>query len=397
VNANPTRQSAAHQARPNEEPAAAYIHIPFCAHKCGYCDFASVAGQDDRADDYLVALDREMSSLLDGPKLMRTIFIGGGTPTYLSSQQLERLLDRVVSWFPQDHLVEFTVESNPNTLTAEKVQILADHGVNRISLGAQSFHPRLLTALERNHDPASVGRAFEMIRRRIANVSLDLIFGIPTQTIEEWNHDLDAALALGPDHCSAYGLTYEKGTRLWSQRRLGIVQPVDEEAERIMYETVIDRFTGLGWEHYEISNFASATSPEGTAKVCQHNLIYWANHAYYGFGTGAAAYVNGVRSLNTRELSAYIDRCNSGRSPVSQSEELEPEPRARETAMLALRRLRGLDREEYRDQTGFSVDDLAGKAIRDFVRMGYLIDDGKVIRLSRSGLPIADGILQAML
>lgn len=381
-------------------PRSAYVHIPFCAHKCGYCDFASVAGQDDRADEYLQALDADMAAHLEPRTLVETIFVGGGTPTYLSVGQLERLLDRLCHWFDMHNVQEFTVESNPNTLDADKVATLADHGVNRVSLGAQSFHPQLLTTLERNHDPASVGRAVEMVRRRIDNVSVDLIFGVPGQTYEQWVYDLEQVLSLSTNHCSAYGLTYEKGTRLWKQRGLGIVQPIDEELERQMYEHVIDRLASEGWSHYEISNFArleSTQSGEPLDRRCRHNLTYWANDPYYGFGTGAAAFVKGVRSLNTRELNSYITRCVAGQSAVTQSESLEPEPRARETAMLHLRRLEGLHREPFERQTGFSIDDLAGKAIRDFVSMGFLEDDGCSIRLTRAGLPLADGILQAVL
>lgn len=375
------------------EPRAAYVHVPFCAHKCGYCDFASVAGQDDRAEEYLKALEAEMAAVLGTPRSVSTLFVGGGTPTYLAAKLLERLLERLEYWFRPTAEFEYTVESNPNTLSAEKVAILADRGVNRVSLGAQSFEPRLLTQLERNHDPDSVGRAFELLRPRIENLSLDLIFGVPTQTEEDWARDLERALALEPEHLSTYGLTYEKGTRLWSQRRLGVVRPVDEELERRMYEHAIDRLAAVGFAHYEISNFARG----GMRRACRHNLVYWANDAYFGFGTGAAAYRRGERTLNTRELGAYIERCRTGRSPVSQREKLEPEPRARETAILQLRRLSGLERASFEARTGFAIDELAGRAIEQFTRLGFMEDDGASIRLSRSGLPVADGILQTLL
>ena len=376
-------------------PRAAYIHVPFCAHRCGYCDFATVAGQDERVDAYLDALEAEMAAILVEPKSVRYLFVGGGTPTYPDRRQLETLFGRINHWFDPDSLEEFTVESNPNTLDADKVNVLADHGVNRVSLGAQSFRPDLLQRLERNHDPASVPRAVDLVRRRIDNVSLDLIFGVPGQTVSQWRDDLDRMLALAPDHCSTYGLTYEKGTPLWRQRQLGVVRPVDEESERLMFETAIDRLTAAGWAHYEISNFAAPIA--GRHRPCAHNLVYWANEAYFGFGLGAAAYVGGTRSLNTRNLEAYIDRCRAGRSPVTQAETLEPMPRARETAMLHLRRLSGLERVRFRQQTGFAIDDLAGSAITEFVEMGFLVDNGRSIRLTREGLPVADGVLQSML
>lgn len=377
-----------------DRPLAAYIHVPFCAHKCGYCDFASVAGQDELADAYLEALDLEMASILPTDRLpMRTIFIGGGTPTYLSAGQLEKLLARLAQRFDLESVVEFTVESNPNTLSTDKVDVLADFGVNRISLGAQSFHPHLLQVLERNHDPQSVPRAVECVRRRIDNVSLDLIFGVPGQTLSEWKQDLDRMLALQPQHCSTYGLTYEKGTRLWSQRRLGVVQQIDEEIERAMYEHAIDHLQQLGWIHYEISNFAKDDVRDYR---CLHNLNYWCNGSYFGFGTGAAAYVRRQRTLNIRDVKAYISRCNAGESVVSQSETLDPESRARETAMLQLRRLQGIDRSEFLMRTGYAIDQLFGDQLQHFVEIGFLADDGSNIRLTREGLPLADGILQAV-
>lgn len=368
-------------------PRAAYIHIPFCAHKCGYCDFASVAGQDDQIDRFLAALDREMASQLSPGTVVETIFVGGGTPTYVSAEQLDRFMSRLNHWFQLSSEVEFTVESNPNTLTAEKVAILADHGVNRVSLGAQSFRPHLLRQLERNHDPASVARAIDLLRQRFHNVSIDLIFGIPGQTEREWEEDLDKALSLEPNHISAYGLTYEKGTPLWKQRKLGIVEPIDENIEATMYEHLMDRLNQDAWRQYEISNFAR------DGKKCRHNLFYWGNAPYYGFGTGAAAFRNNRRTLNLRPLVSYIERVESGESPICQSEVLDAENRARETAILNLRRVEGISRANFIEATGYRIDDLAGEPIRQLVEHGLLIDDGETISLTRAGFLLADGVL----
>jgi oxygen-independent coproporphyrinogen-3 oxidase len=372
-----------------QPPKSAYIHIPFCAHKCGYCDFASVAGQDELADRYLEALDREMASLLDGSTAVQTIFVGGGTPTYISAEQLDRFLDRVVHWFPPTPGQEFTVESNPNTLSAEKVRILADHGVNRVSLGAQSFHPHLLTRLERNHDPASVYRAIDLLKPSMENLSIDLIFGVPGQTLDEWTFDLKAALGLPIEHLSSYGLTYEKGTPLWKQRRLGIVEPVAEETEAEMFEHLLDATSAAGLDHYEVSNFSRQIPFD---RRCQHNGAYWANAPYFGFGTGAAAFVNGNRTLNLRPLVTYIETVERGESPIYQSESLDPEPRARETAILNLRRTEGIELELFREQTGFDFRELAGRVLADFVGLGLMIDTGSAVRLTRRGFLLADGL-----
>src|SRR5579871_508881 len=191
-------------------PRAAYVHIPFCAHHCGYCDFAIATGKDDLIELYLDALTAELTTL-GRPQTVRTLFLGGGTPTHLSARQLERLLQSLCEWLPleEGNETEFSIECNPDTLTADKIDVLADHGVTRISLGAQSFHPELLRVLERAHDPDEIARAVERVRRRIDNVSLDLIFGVPGQTEMQWSDDLSRALNLAPDHVSTYGLTYE--------------------------------------------------------------------------------------------------------------------------------------------------------------------------------------------
>jgi oxygen-independent coproporphyrinogen-3 oxidase len=364
--------------------------VPFCAHHCGYCDFAVAAGQDHWMDLYLEALAAELTSLRQ-PQPVQTLFLGGGTPTYLDAPRLERLLVDVTAWLPPAAGHEFSVEANPGTLDADKVAVLADHGVNRVSLGAQSFHPHLLRVLERDHEPADVPRAVECVRRRIATVSLDLIFGVPGQTLEEWAADLDRALSLGPDHVSTYGLTYEKGTRLWKQRQRGQVRPLDEEAELALYAHALDRLEAAGFEHYEISSFAR---PD---RRCRHNQVYWANQAYFGFGMGAARYVNGKRELNTRDLQGYVRRALAGEPVAFQSEVLAPEDRARETLALQLRRAEGVDRCAFRTQTGFDLDALAGPALHRHVDLGLLVDDGAGVRLTRRGKYVADALIEDLL
>ncbi|HMF11279.1 MAG TPA: radical SAM family heme chaperone HemW, partial [Gemmataceae bacterium] len=286
-------------------PRAAYVHVPFCAHHCGYCDFAVAVGRDALIDRYLDALAAELATLLE-PRPVQTVFVGGGTPTYLSARQVHRLLSDVNRWLPLEPGGEFSIEANPGTLGAEKVAALADCGVTRVSLGAQSFQPRLLHVLERDHSPDDVPRAVEAIRRRIPELSLDLIFGVPGQTLAAWDADLRQALALQPDHVSTYGLTYEKGTPLWKQRQRGAIAALGEEAELSLYAHAIDTLEVAGFEHYEISNFALP------GRRSRHNQVYWANEPYYGFGMGATRYVDGRRESNTRDLSAYTRRALAG-------------------------------------------------------------------------------------
>jgi len=370
-------------------PRAAYVHIPFCAHRCSYCDFAIAVGRDVLHDRYVEALIAEIATLAQ-PQPLDTLFLGGGTPSHLSVRQLERLLDALLRWLPLQPGHEFSLEANPDSLDVDKVKLLADHGVNRISLGAQSFHPHLLRALGRDHTPDEIPRAVERVRARFANISLDLIFGVPGQTSVEWQADLRHALDLQPEHIATYGLTYEKGTPLWKDRRGGLVCPLDEEAELSLYSQAIDVLQSAGFEHYELSNFARP------GRRCRHNGVYWANWAYFGFGMGAARYVNGRRELNTRNLDTYPRRVESGETPTIQSEELSPPERARETLALGLRRAEGVQRDSFRAQTGFDLDSLAGAAIQRHVDLGLLHDDGGSVCLTRSGKYVADAVIAGL-
>jgi oxygen-independent coproporphyrinogen-3 oxidase len=371
-------------------PRAAYVHVPFCAHHCGYCDFAIATGNDDLIDPYLDALALELATL-GTPRTVSSLFLGGGTPTHLGAGQLERLLASLGRWLPLQAGGEFSVEANPDSLDADKVAVLAEHGVTRVSLGAQSFHPHLLRVLERRHTPAEVPRAVERVRRRIGQVSLDLIFGVPGQTEDEWREDLARALALAPDHVSTYGLTYEKGTPLWKQRQRGGLQPLGEEAELALYARAIDTLEAAGFEHYEISNFARP------GRRSRHNQVYWANEAYFGFGMGAARYVLGRRELNVRDLAAYLRRVRAGQTPTFQSENLDPLERARETMAVQLRRADGIDRPAFREQTGHDLDGVAGAALARHAGLGLLEDDGRRVRLTRRGKYVADAVIERLL
>jgi oxygen-independent coproporphyrinogen III oxidase len=371
-------------------PRAAYVHIPFCAHHCGYCDFAVAVGHDDLIDLYLEALAVELATL-QSPQAIETLFIGGGTPTYLRDDQLSKLLKDIARWLPLAPRGEFTIEANPGTLTPDKIAVLADHGVNRVSLGAQSFQPGLLKTLERDHQPDDVPRAVSAIRERIAGVAMDLIFGVPGQTISDWDSDLRQGLALGPDHISTYGLTYEKGTPLWKQRERGQVSAVTEDDELSMYGRAIDLLESAGFEHYEISNFAQP------GRQCRHNLVYWANEAYFGFGVGAARYIDGRRELNSRDLRTYIKRILSGETAIFQSETLDPVDRARETLAVQLRRSEGIARDRFLRQTGSELDKLIERPLAQLTSLGLLADDEETVRLTRQGKYVADTVIAELL
>lgn len=367
-------------------PRAAYLHVPFCAHHCGYCDFAVTAGQDNLIELYLDALGEELKTLGE-PKPVRTIFLGGGTPTHLTAGQLERLLQTINRWFPREVRMEFSIESTPDSLTAEKLAVLSAGGVTRVSVGVQSFQPESLTALDRLHRTEHIPVAVNLAREAGLDFSLDLIFAAPGATLESWADDLERAIAFEPSHLSTYGLTYETGTPLWKQRKAGEVTAVPEETELAMLELAIDRLTMAGYEHYEVSNFAKP------GKRCRHNETYWANEAYYGFGVGAARYVQGSRELNVRNTNDYIRKVLSGESPTFQRERLDDRDRAFETIGVQLRRIAGIDRTQFARQTGFSLDSLIGERLRSLIEHGLLSDDGRTVRLTRRGFCVADAII----
>ncbi len=378
------------RAAPWLDPRTAYVHIPFCAHHCGYCDFAVTVGQDHIIELYLDALEMELKQLGD-PRPVETIFLGGGTPTHLSESQLDRLLTLLCHWFPWPRGNEASIEATPDSLTANKCALLASHGITRISLGVQSFNSLTLKSLDRAHKSDQIAAAVEAIRPHIRALSLDLMFAAPGTTLEAWSADVETALSWQPQHLSTYGLTYEKGTALWKARQRGELNIVPEETELAMYEATIDTLTTHGFEHYEVSNFAKPDHH------CQHNERYWANHAYYGVGTGAARYINGSRELNVRNTTDYIRKLLAGDSPTYQKEVLDPIERAAETAAVQLRRAQGIHLAEYSQQCGVGFDDLFEHGAEPLLLQGLLQRDDASIRLNRRGFCVADGIVEHLL
>lgn len=383
----------------NLEPRAAYIHVPFCRHRCGYCNFTLIAGRDDLVERYINALALELAAL-ERPHEVDTLFLGGGTPTHLEPPQLARLLEQVKLWFPLAPGGEFSIEANPIDLAAsqaaqpqalERSAVLAAAGVTRVSLGAQSFRADKLHMLERDHDAAGIRRALELARGFAHSVSLDLIFGAPGETLAQWQADLDAALDLAPDHVSTYGLTFEQGTRFWSRRLHGELAQLPEETERELYSLAIDRLIAAGFEHYEVSNFARP------GHRCRHNEVYWAGDEYFAAGPGAARYVAGRREVNHRSTLTWIDRLERGQSPVAESETLDAEDCARELLVLALRRRLGIAREEFRRRTGLEIDALVGRELARYFELGLFEEEQGRLRLTREGLMLSDAIWPAFL
>lgn len=362
-------------------PRAAYIHVPFCAHRCGYCNFTLVANRSELADDYLKALELELQAL-GTPHEVDTLFFGGGTPTHLSRPQFERLVEIACRWFPLARGYEFSVESNPHL---PSLQYLPELGVTRVSLGGQSFDPQKLRTLERDHTPAQLQACLDATRT-FPTGALDLIFAVPGETVSTWRHDLTTAIASGIPHISTYGLTFERGTTFWNRREKGQLQSQEEETERTMYALAIELLTSAGYEHYEVSNFAQP------GHRCRHNEVYWAGESYFAAGPGAARYVNGRREMNHRSVTTWLKRVLAGQSPIAETEQLSPEGRARELLVFGLRRMEGVERTDFLARTGFDLDALAGEPLQRFIDYGLLADDGQRIRLTRSGLFVSDSL-----
>lgn len=371
-------------------PRSAYIHVPFCHHRCGYCNFTLVAGRDDLKDDYLQAIERELTRL-GQPREVDTLYFGGGTPTQLAPPQLRKLGEAVRRWHPLTDGYEWTVEANPADVDEAMIDALRDLGVTRLSVGGQSFRAEKLRLLERDHSAADIVRAAELARAAGMQVALDLIFAAPGETLDQWLADVESAVALAPDHVSTYGLTYERGATFWGRRQRGELVAADEELERAMYSAVIDRLTAAGFEHYEVSNFARSGCRS------RHNEAYWSGVGYFAAGPGAARYVDGVREMNHRSTTTYLRRVLAGESPVAEREQLGAEARARELLVFGLRRIEGVSRCRFFRNTGYAVDEIVSQPLAKFVALGMLVSDGDRLRLTRAGLFVSDAIWPEML
>ncbi len=398
---------------------SAYLHVPFCRHRCGYCNFTLVAGRDDLIGEYLRALEIELS-WLEMPRPVETLFLGGGTPTHLPPRELERLLALARKWFPPaaeraEELprintdaadsnasdprhpcssaakFEFSIEANPIDLDGERTAVLATAGVNRVSIGVQSFDDRKLAVLERDHRRREIEQAFAAARSFAHSVSLDLIFAAPGESAGDWRRDLDSAIALAPDHISTYGLTFEKGTSFWTRRERRELPQAAEDLEAQMYELAIDTLTAAGYEHYEVSNFAKL------GHQCRHNEVYWTGGSYFAAGPGASRHIAGRRETNHKSTTTYIRRVLAGQSPVAEAEELSPEDAARERLVFSLRRLAGIATADFARETGFDVDSLGGVALAKFVEQGLLARTDTHLRLTRRGLLVSDALWPELL
>ncbi|WP_442506998.1 radical SAM family heme chaperone HemW [Novipirellula sp. SH528] len=370
-------------------PRSAYVHVPFCRHRCGYCNFSVIADRDDLVQPFLTAIDRELEQL-DRPQI-DTLFLGGGTPTHLDVKQLEWLLKQIELRFELTDHAERSVEANPEDIDEQKLRVLADHGINRISLGVQSFNPSKLKLLERSHTAAQASAAIELAAKWIGNVSIDLIFAAPQETVSDWQADLQTALDLPIDHLSTYALTFEKGTAFWTAKRAGRLDGVDEASEVAMYMMTRELSSAQGLSHYEISNFAR----DGFR--CRHNVAYWQGRGWYAAGPGAARFVGGHREVNHRSTTTYLKRMERNASPVAESDAITPLQYARERAAFGIRMIDGIDIEALARETKINLQRECGDAIEKSIAQGLLQRQGNHIHLSEQGILFADSVASELL
>jgi oxygen-independent coproporphyrinogen-3 oxidase len=365
--------------------------VPFCFHKCHYCDFYSIVDRQDRQEAFVTRLLRELAAIAPWAGRLETVFVGGGTPSLLRVDLWERLLAGLHERLAFAHAAEFTVECNPETVTPDLMGVLAGGGVNRVSIGAQSFESRHLKTLERWHDPTNVARAVALARDAgIARQSVDLIFGIPGQTVGEWESDLAAALALGTTHLSCYDLTYEPATALTARRDRGEVTPADEDDEVEMYAASVRATQAAGLARYEVSNYARP------GDECRHNLAYWRQEEWLAAGPSASGHLAGYRWKNTPRLDDYLSLDEGGFAPIADREPPDAARALRERIMTGLRLAEGLDSPRLLTDARAACGERSASALRSSARAHELKGDLSTAsgrwRLTDSGFLLADGI-----
>jgi oxygen-independent coproporphyrinogen-3 oxidase len=377
---------------PQAEVKALYVHVPFCFHKCHYCDFYSITRQGEaRMDQFVDLMLREAEMWRETPvgrdAVPQTVFFGGGTPTLLPENLMRRLLAGLRERLDLSRVNEWTVEANPATVDTNYLAMLRANGVDRISFGAQSFDRRELTILERHHDPDDVPRSIAAARSAgFSRLNVDLIYAIPGQDLPSWSRSLEAALALQTPHVSAYNLTYEPNTPMAVKKRLGHFEPVDEDVELAMLHHARDRLARDGYEAYEVSNYALP------GEACRHNLVYWTGGNYIGLGPSAASHVEGWRWRNRPHLGEWERAVSSGTLPAADVEQLSPQHRAGELAMLMLRLAKGIEFDHFTKRTGHHPRERFRQQLDRLLPAGLITISDRSVTLTERGIDVADAI-----
>ncbi|HKO45696.1 MAG TPA: radical SAM family heme chaperone HemW [Pyrinomonadaceae bacterium] len=374
-------------------PAGIYIHIPFCRSRCSYCDFATGIYNVDTAERYVAAVAQEIDSFAGSstPAHIDSIYFGGGTPSLLTSSQLRLLLESIHRRFQVAEDVEVSLEMNPGTVTEDTLAAFRRLGVNRASFGAQTFNDYELARLGRSHTAQQTRETFRQLRNTgFDNVSFDLIAGLPGQTVEEWQRNIDEALSLRPEHLSFYLLEVHEGTPLANHIRTGLQPTPNEELAAEMYELMLDQAAAAGYTHYEISNLCLP------GHESRHNTKYWTGAPYFGFGCSAHSY-DGVakRWANERDVNSYVELMAAGISPMVERRELNEDDRQSEAVFLGLRMMDGYNVREYRDRFGVDLIEQHREDLKRFYDAGLIELNNDVLKLTRSGALLSNEVFAA--
>ena len=369
-----------------KKPTSAYVHIPFCTQICYYCDFSKVFIKNQPVDSYLEHLLEEFRSY-DIQKLS-TLYIGGGTPTALSASQLEVLLKGLTENLDLSVLEELTIEANPGDLDADKIDVLKNSAVNRVSLGVQTFDDKMLKKIGRSHLEKDIYENIDRLKLAgFDNISIDLIYALPGQTMEQVKENVAKAIGLDIPHMSLYSLILENHTVFMNRMRRGKLPLPKEELEAEMFEYIISELERAGFEHYEISNFSK---PDFESR---HNLMYWDNAEYYGIGAGASGYVNGVRYKNHGPIRHYLSAVEEGNARITE-EHLSQKEQMEEEMFLGLRKKSGVSMVRFEEKFGRSFDGLYGEIVRDLVQQGLMQIEGDRVRMTKRGLFLGDTVAE---
>lgn len=381
------RQSAWDWNLKNKTASSIYIHIPFCATKCYYCAFNTYTFHKEQAKAYLQALRTEMELYASDTDPLQTIFIGGGTPSILSANTLVQLFADIHGNFSITPNAEITVECNPGTVDAEKLSVMRNNGVSRLSFGLQAMQDETLKQLGRIHTVSEFLESYHLAcEHGFENINIDLIFVLPEQQMEAWHHTLNEVISLEPEHISAYNLVMEEETPFYEQWQAGELHLPPEDTEADMFQYTIETLTAHGYTHYEICNFAK---PNHFAK---HNLVYWNNQPCIGLGAGACGYVNGTRYTNIRGIAPYIKALSKCSKPIADTERLTGNAEKAETLMLALRKREGLSLETYRNRFGEEIEDAFGSILKKWIDTELLERTPTHLRLTSRGLFLANEV-----
>ena len=368
------------------KPTSAYVHIPFCTQICYYCDFSKVFIKNQPVDSYLEHLIEEYDSY--DIKKLRTLYIGGGTPTALSAPQLAFLLEKLTDKLDLSYLEELTIEANPGDLDQEKIAVLKESPVNRVSLGVQTFNDRMLKQIGRSHSEKDIYENIANLKKAgFDNISIDLIYALPKQTMEDVKTNVAKAIALDIPHMSLYSLILENHTVFMNRMRRGKLPLPKEDLEAEMFEYIIAELEKAGFEHCEISNFSKPGFES------RHNLMYWDNAEYYGIGAGASGYVDGVRYKNHGPIRHYLQAVEAGNARV-QEEVLTLKEKMEEEMFLGLRKKSGVSKKRFEEKFGLSFEGQYGSVVAELTEQGLLVADKDIVRMTKQGLFLGDTVAE---